>query len=49
MSFKGQTNSLGTNFGHKTFRVRRGRILNILCTFNLSPVSTGNAKKSEIQ
>ena len=26
---------------HKTFRRRLGRLLNILCTFNLSPVSTG--------
>ena len=26
---------------HKTFRRRPGRVLNVLCTFNLSPVSTG--------
>ena len=26
---------------HKTFRSRPGRLLNILCTFNLRPVSTG--------
>ena len=26
---------------HKTFRRRPGRILNVLCTFNLRPVSTG--------
>ena len=26
---------------HKTFRRRPGRLLNILCTFNLRPVSTG--------
>ena len=26
---------------HKTFRRRRGRLLNVLCTFNLCPVSTG--------
>ena len=25
---------------HKTFRRRRGRLLNVLCTFNLRPVST---------
>ena len=25
---------------HKTFRRRTGRLLNILCTFNLRPVST---------
>ena len=28
---------------HKTFRRRPGRLLNVLCTFNLGPVSTGNA------
>ena len=27
---------------HKTFRRRRGRLLNVLCTFNLRPVSTRN-------
>ena len=26
---------------HKTFRKRPGRLLNVLCTFNLHPVSTG--------
>ena len=26
---------------HKTFRRRPGRLLNVLCTFNLLPVSTG--------
>ena len=26
---------------HKTFRRRPGRLLNLLCTFNLRPVSTG--------
>ena len=26
---------------HKTFRSRPGRLLNVLCTFNLRPVSTG--------
>ena len=28
---------------HKTFRRRPGRRLNVLCTFNLRPVSTGRA------
>ena len=28
---------------HKTFRRRPGRLLNVLCTFNLCPVSTGVA------
>ena len=27
---------------HKTFRRRPGRLLNVLCTFSLRPVSTGN-------
>ena len=27
---------------HKTFRRRAGRLLNVLCTFNSCPVSTGN-------
>ena len=27
---------------HKTFRRRPGRLLNVLCTLNLRPVSTGN-------
>ena len=27
---------------HKTFRRRAERLLNVLCTFNLCPVSTGN-------
>ena len=26
---------------HKTFKRRPGRLLNVLCTFNLRPVSTG--------
>ena len=26
---------------HKTFRRHPGRLLNVLCTFNLRPVSTG--------
>ena len=26
---------------HKTFRRRPGLLLNVLCTFNLRPVSTG--------
>ena len=26
---------------HKTFRRRPGSLLNVLCTFNLHPVSTG--------
>ena len=26
---------------HKTFRRRAGRLLNVLCMFNLRPVSTG--------
>ena len=26
---------------HKTFRRRPGRLLNVLCTFNLRPVSMG--------
>ena len=30
---------------HKTFRRRPGRILNVLCTFNLRPVSTGNCEE----
>ena len=28
---------------HKTFRRRSGRLLNILCTFTLRPVSMGKA------
>ena len=27
---------------HKTFRRRPGRLVNVLCTFNLRPVSTGD-------
>ena len=30
---------------HKTFRRSLGRLLNVLCTFNLPPVSTGNQDK----
>ena len=29
---------------HKTFRRRPGRLLNVLCTFNLGLVSTGKEK-----
>ena len=29
---------------HKTFRRRLGRLLNVLCTFNLRPVSTGTVQ-----
>ena len=32
---------------HKTFRRNRGRLLNVLCTFNLRPVSTGLLIKLE--
>ena len=28
---------------HKTFRRRPGRLLNVLCTFHLRPMSTGIA------
>ena len=28
---------------HKTFRRRRGRLLNVLCMFNLSPASVGKS------
>ena len=31
---------------HKTFRRRPGRLLNVLCTFNLRPVSTGKVKET---
>ena len=30
---------------HNTFRRRPGRLLNVLCTFNLGPVSTGYIKE----
>ena len=30
---------------HKTFRRRPGRFLNVSCTFNLGPVSTGKMEK----
>ena len=30
---------------HKTFRGHPGRLLNVSCTFNLRPVSTGMANK----
>ena len=33
---------------HKTFRRRPGRLLNVLCTFNLRPVSTGKGQKWQI-
>ena len=29
---------------HKTLRLCPGRLLNVLCTFNLRPVSTGNVQ-----
>ena len=29
---------------HITFRRRPGRLLNVLCTFNLLPVSTGSSQ-----
>ena len=29
---------------HKTFRRRLGSLLNVLCTFNLRPVSTGKGQ-----
>ena len=32
---------------NKTFRRRPGRLLNVLCTFNLRPVSTGKAVEDE--
>ena len=32
---------------HKTFRRRPGRLLNVLCTFNLRPVSTGYLESFE--
>ena len=32
---------------HKTFRRRPGRLLNVLCTFNLRPVSTGIITNTE--
>ena len=38
-------NPLGTGCKlniHKTFKRRPGRLLNVLCTFNLRPVSRGN-------
>ena len=31
---------------HKTFRRRPGRLLNVLCTFNLRPVSTQGVDKT---
>ena len=30
---------------HKTFRRRPGRLLNLLCTFNVHPVSTGKTTR----
>ena len=30
-------------YAHKTFRRRPGPLLNVLCTFNLRPVSTGKS------
>ena len=34
---------------HKTFRRHPGRLLNVLCTFNLRPVSMGVWKKAHKQ
>ena len=34
---------------HKTFRRRPSRLLNVLCTFNLRPVSTGLVQKGLLQ
>ena len=31
---------------HKMFRRRRGCLLNVLCTFNLLPVPTGNMSQT---
>ena len=31
---------------YKTFRRRSGRLLNVLCTFNLRPVSTGKLRQT---
>ena len=33
---------------HKTFRRRPGRLLNVLCKFNLRPVSTGKSSLQKI-
>ena len=33
---------------YKTFRRCPGRLLNVLCTFNLRPVSTGSAQKKKL-
>ena len=33
---------------HKTFRRRPGRLLNVLCTFNLRPVSRGILKNKKL-
>ena len=33
---------------HETLRRRPGRLLNVLCTFNLGPVSTGKALQDTI-
>ena len=34
---------------HKTFRKRPGRLLNVLCAFNLRPVSAGAFMSGEIR
>ena len=34
---------------HKTFRRRPGRLLNVLCTFNLRPASTGLLSKNNLE
>ena len=31
---------------HKTFRRRSGRLVNVLCTFSLRPVSTGKLRQT---
>ena len=33
---------------HKTFRRRPGRLLNVVYTFNLRPVSTGSVQKKKL-
>ena len=33
---------------HKTFKGRPGRLLNVLCTSNLHPVSMGQVKSTKI-
>ena len=48
--FKGAGNPIDTGRKlniHKTFRRRPGRLLKVLCMFNLRPVSTGKYCKVE--